>query len=432
MVNILPIWKMKSLTIVDKKEIQQETPDFKRMLNQILVVSLGFLFTDYFIIYFSNQVLNATGLQLGLYYSIYTAASFLTSFLIGYLSDKYSKKNLIRIGSFLRGIAYIGIYLSIISFSIMGIYLSSIVLGAAVGIFWIPFDSLIAEKTSKYHRSSAYAKKTFRTDLGSIIGVFIGLFIYIIFTEFQDYNHLLAYSPIIIYALGNFIAFLRFATIIDESLTISEKEERKEKISNKRTNQLKPTKYKFGLMLFFSVLFIIALIRATASIFMMPYILNNIENSAVLSIWVYLSPAIFCMIFAPKLGHLGDSVNNYLGISLACIFGGVVTFMMIFCRSIWIFILLGVFDSLIIYFYYFIIRNYLSRISITHRGKVFGLYSTINNIGYIIGAIFGGLLFDFIAETAPFIVSAFVEWSLIPIFLIAIKLTKSNVKETIN
>jgi MFS family permease len=351
--------------------------------------------------------------------------------LIGYLTDKYSKKVLIRIGCLLRGLAYFGIYVSIVSYSIFGIYISTLLLGMGIGFFWVPFDSLISEKTSRYYRSTAFAKKSLKRDLGSVIGVILGLLIYILFINVQDYNLILAYSPIMIYGIGNFYAFYKFSKIIDEDQTYHDNIDTKKIPHEKRKQKSIPGSYKLGLIFLLTVLFLIALNRAIASTFIMPYILINIENSAILSIWVFLSPTIVCMLLAPKLGKLGDILNKYIGISITCILGGLITFMVIYCKDLWIFVILSVLDSLIIYFNYFIIRNYLSRISVSHRGKIFGLFSSLNSIGYIIGAIVGGLLFDFISQTGPFIVSALIEWFLIPIFLIAIKITEPHIEESL-
>lgn len=422
---------MKTIKTYQTKQEEKFTSDFKTITNHIIIVSLGFLFTDFFIIYFSNQVLHASGLQLGLYYSFYTGSSLFTSMLIGYLTDKYSKKVLIRIGCLLRGLAYFGIYVSIVSYSIFGIYISTLLLGMGIGFFWVPFDSLISEKTSRYYRSTAFAKKSLKRDLGSVIGVILGLLIYILFINVQDYNLILAYSPIMIYGIGNFYAFYKFSKIIDEDQTYHDNIDTKKIPHEKRKQKSIPGSYKLGLIFLLTVLFLIALNRAIASTFIMPYILINIENSAILSIWVFLSPTIVCMLLAPKLGKLGDILNKYIGISITCILGGLITFMVIYCKDLWIFVILSVLDSLIIYFNYFIIRNYLSRISVSHRGKIFGLFSSLNSIGYIIGAIVGGLLFDFISQTGPFIVSALIEWFLIPIFLIAIKITEPHIEESL-
>ncbi|MHA1391637.1 MAG: MFS transporter, partial [Promethearchaeota archaeon] len=60
-------------------------------------------------------------------------------------------------------------------------------------------------------------------------------------------------------------------------------------------------------------------------------------------------------------------------------------------------------------------------ISIKHRGKMFGLNIWIDQLGRVIGPLIGGILWDSLSYSAPFIVSIFIGLGLIPIFIIAIR-----------
>ena len=68
----------------------------------------------------------------------------------------------------------------------------------------------------------------------------------------------------------------------------------------------------------------------------------------------------------------------------------------------------------------FVMVNVLSRVSIKHRGKIFGLITFLESIGMIVGPLLGGFVWESINPQAPFIISIIVEWSLIPFFIVGI------------
>lgn len=78
----------------------------------------------------------------------------------------------------------------------------------------------------------------------------------------------------------------------------------------------------------------------------------------------------------------------------------------------------------------FVFINFFSRISEKHRGKIFGLITAFDSLGFIIGPILGGLVYD-INYTIPFIISILVEWALIPFFIAAIWILNPRVIESL-
>jgi len=138
-----------------------------------------------------------------------------------------------------------------------------------------------------------------------------------------------------------------------------------------------------------------------------------------ISLFIFPATVIGTLI-APKLGTIGDKLNPYITISITSVVGGFLTFFIIFSRDIWIFSLLLVFDNMIMLTSGFVFINFISRISIKHRGKIFGIISAFESVGFVIGPIIGGLVWDTISSTTPFIISIIVEWALIPFFAFGI------------
>ncbi len=120
------------------------------------------------------------------------------------------------IGSFGRGLSYFGLYSSIILQSLPGIYISSFLLGLGAMLFWVPLDTLISEKSSKHHRSSAFGRRRFALGIGQVIGTVVGFTIFGLASYFAPDNSFLVFSAIPIFGVANFYAGIKFFLSVDE------------------------------------------------------------------------------------------------------------------------------------------------------------------------------------------------------------------------
>ncbi len=120
------------------------------------------------------------------------------------------------IGSFGRGLSYFGLYTSIILQILPGIYISSFLLGLGAMLFWVPLDTLISDKSSKHHRSSAFGRRRFALGIGQVIGTIVGFTIFGLASIFTPDNVYLIFSAIPIFGCANFYAGIRFSLTVDE------------------------------------------------------------------------------------------------------------------------------------------------------------------------------------------------------------------------
>ncbi|MFW9896067.1 MAG: MFS transporter [Candidatus Thorarchaeota archaeon] len=412
------------------------TSDFDSVIFIVIWNSLGFFFVDYIMVYMINQVMNASGVALGLFPAFLTFGGLICSLFIGYLTDHVSKQKLVMIGSFGRGSSYFGLYVSIILQSLIGIYISAFLLGLGAMLFWVPLDTLISEKSSKYHRSSAFGRRRFALGIGQVIGTVVGFTIFGLASYFTPNNVFIIFSAIPIFGLANFYAGIRFSLNVDESEKFQYPDqadnEPEVSVDIEDNNQSKRTKfYILGLVLLFLALIFSAINVGIYRPFILPIVFVNMNEPPALISWFYLPATIVGTLIAPKLGVLADKINPYLTISISAIVGGIVTLIIVFLtRNIWIFSLLLIFDTTFMLASGFVMINFLSRVSTKHRGKFFGLISSFDSIGMIIGPILGGLVYD-ISIYMPFIVSISVEWLLIPFFLMGMKILNPMIVESL-
>jgi MFS family permease len=426
--------------IKKKSTAHKYTSDFKSMIRIIILNSLGFFFVDFIMIYFASQILQSSGTQLGLFYSLLTIGSMLSSTFVGYLSDYMSRKALVLTGSFGRGISYFGLYFSIITTSFLGMYVSGFALGFGAGFFWIPLDSLISDKSSKYHRSSAFAYRRFAMGLGMLAGALIGLFFFVFANLFLSSNPFFMYISMPLFAIANFYAGLNFIKNVDESKEFEypngamddqkNLENDDGQIESERDNS-KARFFILGIVLLFITLFLSSINNGIAKPFIQPYILENINSDPTLVALIFLPTSLIGTLVAPLLGNVADDVNIYFALAIPSFAGGIVTIFVIIAQDLWVFAVLLIADQTIMLFTHFVLIAFLSRVSKSHRGKIFGSLSTLQNLGFAIGPIIGGFFWDVFAQTAPFIISIVVEWSLIPFVLLGIKVINPHVEESI-
>ena len=403
------------------------TSDFNSMINIITLNSLGMFFFQFLIPFVVSQEIEAKGIEMGVLFSMNIIGYMLSSPFVGIVIDRGIKRRfLILLGSFGRAFAYVILFISILLGSLIGLLIGMFFIGFFVSFYWIPLDTLISDKSSKFHRSLAFGLRDANIGKGSVIGAFIGFSIFAYAVSFDNPNPLFVYSPLIIYCLANIWAGLLFVFKVDESLKFDNFEQDNHNIQK----NFIPSALIIGIALLVVTLFLGAINGSLAKPFLIVYLLENLTNDPNLAVFVYLPGGVLSIYLAPRLGKFADKINPYLGITGFSILGAIITLFLVNTYDILFFTLLLTIDMSIVSAGALIIQNFLSRISKSHRGKIFGFRSTFDNLGAIIGPILGGIIWDTINQKTPFYLSIGVELFLIPFFLLAILLVKPFLEES--
>jgi DHA1 family multidrug resistance protein-like MFS transporter len=404
------------------------TSDFRVMINNLILNSLGFFFLDFILYYFTSEILNASGLEVGFIFTLHIIGNLISSTFTGFITDlAKSKKRLVLLGSIGRGIAYFILYIALFFTDLIGIYIGYFFLGFFVGFFWVPFNTLIAQKSHKDVRSQAFGKKEAALGKGLMFGAILGFVIFNIAINFTQ-NPLVIYLAIPIYGLVNFYAGIRFNRIVDENLIISASTD-----ENNHNNNLKtelPKVMILGFILISFVLFLASLNGSLSRPFLNKYLLEVVTNNPLLASFAYIPAGTISMLLAPKLGKMLDRIKPELGISLASVLGAFVTWFLINTQDLITFSILLTLDIAIAQSSGLVVQNILSRMTLKHRGKIFSAFQFFMSIGNILGPILGGIAWDFIGIRAPFLISIIVELCLIPFYILAVLIIKPYLKET--
>jgi len=328
------------------------------------------------------------------------------------------------IGSFGRAAAYFVIYLAIVVNSLFILGIGTLILGFLAGFFWIPLDTLVAQKSSKDHRSHAYGKRDSANAIGQIIGGLVGFGIFFGLSAINA-NPFFLYSAFLLYGIMNLIAGVLFYTKVDETIKFYD-----EKVQNNNNSLESPentssviTKIMIIGMIILSCVILLSSVNHTlARPYLNIYILENITDEMGFVILAYFPTALFATFLAPRLGKLADKIPPAIGIPILASSGALMTWLLISTTNIWMFTGLLLVDLTIGMSAGLIFINLMSRINIKHRGKIMSLSSFFTNLGSSIGPILGGLAYDSLGSAAPFIISIFVELLIIPLYLIIIKI----------
>ncbi len=410
------------------------TSDYNQMLTIIILNSLGFFFLGFWISIIAQENMGASYFQIGLIFVANVIGRMISGFYIGFIADRIeSRTSLVLIGSFGRAISYFIIYASFITNHILLLGIGYFILGHMAGIFWVPFNMFVAEKSSKDHRSQAYGKRDSINAVGQIIGGVFGFTLLMVTSAFTN-NPIVIYGAIPIYGIANFIAGIIFYRKVDESIKFYKLDnEDINNISNDKSQKKKvftSPSMIIGAMFLIALLFLGSINGNIARPYLNLYILKNIESNINLVVWAYLPTGLLATLLAPKLGVLVDKLHPLVGITVTSLLGALMTWFLINAANIWTFSFLLLFDMAIGMSAGLIFQNLYSRISTEHRGKIFGVGDFFAFLGAVIGPLLGGIVMDLISPQFPFIISIFVELSLIPLYLAAVYLLIPHIAES--
>ena len=431
-------------TDYNSSETVTRTPDFNSMIRITFWNGLGFIFFNFIKSYVVIYFFGGSGIDLGIIMALQPLARLFSMPLIAYLTDRTSKKRLVLIGSMGRTFAYFLYWLSLVIHNLylfgFGIFLQ----GLLVGFFWPPFFSLISEKSFKGSRTQALAMGRGKMiGYGFLIGAVISIPTFAFFNIFMPDNIPLVYSPLLLFSLINLFAGHRFYLKVDETLTFEKYQASLSDLDsnltplndteviddlNDKTHFKTSNIFNIGLFLLIVAILITSMTGTLFTPFISAYLIENLlinfAESRLIPIVimiVYFPAQVFSQLLASRVGKLFDRITPSKTIIILSVSKSLLIWLLIFTFTPYDFAIILIFLYLALESNTYFIQGIMSRISVKHRGKMFGLNIWIDQLGRVIGPLIGGILWDSLAYIAPFIVSIFFILGLIPVFILAIR-----------
>ncbi|MBY9012039.1 MAG: MFS transporter [Candidatus Lokiarchaeota archaeon] len=440
------------------------TPDFNSMIRITFWNGLGFIFFTFIKSYVVIYFFGGSGVDLGIIMALQPLARLFSMPIIAYLTDHASKKRLVLIGSMGRTLAYFLYWFSLVIRNLYFFGAGVFLQGVLVGFFWPPFFSLISEKSHKESRTHALAKgRGQMIGYGFLLGALLSIPLFSLVSIFMPDNVPLMYSPLLIFAVINLIAGHRFYLRVDETLTferycasledsdlkdciVGENEGDNDNIqkqvdfSETEENDSKRPGKEFYIGFTFLILAILmtSITGTVYSPFISAYLIENLITGfsdriiPIIVMIVYFPAQVLSQLVASKLGKIFDRISASVSATALGVFKALMIWLLIVTLTPIDFAVILIFLYIALESNRYFIQAIMSRISIKHRGKMFGLNMWIDQLGRIIGPLIGGFLWDTLTYDAPFIISIYIGLGLIPIFILGIRIISPNMVEQVS
>ena len=319
---------------------------------------------------------------MGLLFALPTIGFLLSSTFTGFLTDHYSKRYLLILGSLGRGIAYILLYIAIVFLNLSLIFLSNFVLGFFTGVFMIPYNSLLADKTKKENRSQAFGIRSASQGKGTFIGSVIGFIILLNFNSSRP----VMFSAILLFSLANFYASLKYLTNVSDSVFYT-----KEISSSEQGNGPHFLNFNLnflaGVLILCLITILFAMQEGIIQSFIIPFFLRNLSANETLATYIYIPVGLVSILLGAQIGKKMDNVNAFIGITFCTILNAIITFLVIQTSDISLFSFLLTLIEILTIAISLLLVNMFSRMSTVHRGKFIGFKSLYTNVGEILGIL---------------------------------------------
>ncbi len=394
--------------MIDESPIS-DWPALKSIYQSSFLCSLGF-FVVRFVLPIAAAGMGANALQVALIFSFLTLGSAIFSPIAGMIAKGGRRRESILFGSSIRGFAYIGMASAIWFISIEMLIVNSLIWGLGAGFYWVGSDAEISERVIRENRSEAFGRRSAYNARGSVIGAVIGFFILFTF-DIQ--------TMFLFYALMNILGGL---IVINVRPPLVQK-------------TIKPNHIDMQKLVGRSIgaLILAAAIDAFALAFLSPFVELYIlelftQDIATLAI-IYLPSGIASSILGEPIGKLADRMNKVVVVSAAALAVSVTTFLMVILPyiftdpmySLLIIAILFTIQGVAGTGAFVVMSSVLGTVYEGKAGEGFGMFEAAMGTARFSGPLIGGILWDTISPSAPFIFTAFVEFLLIPAYYFGMK-----------
>jgi len=385
---------------------QSDWTALKSVYNSALLCSLGFFFVSFLIpiVAYDPNILGASGFQVALIFALLTLGSAGFSPIAGRITKHGRRRESIFFGAIVRGLAYVGMALSIGVRSIDFLILNSIIWGIGAAFYNVGSDAEVSERVSRENRSEAFGRRSAYNGRGQIIGTFIGFIIYYVFD---------LYAAFFFYAAMNIIGGI--VVISDRRPAIPSRERIVEVASGIMGKSI------IALILAAAI---DAFVLALLSPFVILYIFESFTTELELVALLYLPGGIITAFLGGYIGKFADRSNQVHIVAGSALAVSASTIILAFLPILTAGIPLGMYLVAPLFAIqivagtaaYTVMTSVLGTAYEGRAGEGFGRFEAVMGLARFSGPLAGGLFWDVLGPMTPFIFVGLVELLLIPAY----------------
>jgi MFS family permease len=389
------------------------TTDWKALrsvYDSAFTCSLGFFVVRFLIPIIAYSLMGASATQVALVFSLLTLGAAIFSPIAGRVAKRGRRRESIFIGATIRALAYTGMAISIVILNVNILIFNSLIWGLGAAFYRVGSDAEISERVLRENRAEAFGRREAANGRGQVIGAFIGFTLL-----FMSENIVIVF---LFYAVTNLIGGL----VVLRHRPPLEKQKEVPSVSNG------VSALSLGIIALIIAAALDTFISALLSPFVELYILEVFTTDILQVALVYLPGGIIAGIFGGYMGRFADHKSKIGIVSTAVIVGALSTLGLVFVQ-----VVLGFPLNLLMIALLFSIGTATGTMAYTvmssvfgtayegRAGEGFGMYESVMGLSRFSAPLVGGILWDFLDPSAPFILVGFSGFVLVPIYVYGMK-----------
>jgi len=397
----------------------------RSIYRSAFLCSFGFFLVSFLLPIIAIGDLGAQGIEVGLLFSFQPLGFALFSPVAGRATRVGRRREAIFFGATIRGVAYLGMALSIVFRSVDLLIATSLVWGLGAAFYLVGMDAEISESITGDRRSEAFGRRESSNSLGSLVGAVVGL-------------NMIRFLDI----LWVFVFFAAM-NLIGAIIVISDKQSTRQPIVPPPSSKSLRSRLGRALFALIAASALSAFVVALVTPFVEVYILHLFPGIPLqLLAIVYLPGAILSATLGGYMGRVADRSRKVVIVSLAEVVSSICILILAFVGDL-VQVMLTIFPplaalgasgialgSIAVLFSIQSVTGLLAYTVMTsvfgtayagHAGEGFGIYEGALGFARFSGPLLGGLLWDLIGVSAPFILVGLAGFLIVPIYYVAMR-----------